>query len=111
MRDGHPEHRGDGLALVVDPEGLAVVALAAADLAGDVHVGEELHLDLDDPVAGARFAASSFHVEREPPRGVATQSRLGYRREELAYRREKPAARLRVAPRRPTDPRLRDVDA
>ncbi len=45
--DGHVEHVGDVLALVADLERLAVVALAVADLAGDVDVGEEVHLDRD----------------------------------------------------------------
>src|SRR5439155_21570548 len=37
--DGHLENVGDGPALVMDLECLAVVALPAADLAGDVDVG------------------------------------------------------------------------
>src|SRR5439155_6438357 len=37
--DGHLENVGDRLALVMDLERLAVVALPAADLAGDVDVG------------------------------------------------------------------------
>src|SRR5687768_11057485 len=76
--DGHLEHVRDALPLVADLERFAVVALPAADLAGDVDIREELHLDLDDPVAGAGFAASTLHVEGEPARAVATQARLGY---------------------------------
>jgi hypothetical protein len=38
---GHVEHLGDVLALVEHLERLAVVALAAADLAGDVDVGRK----------------------------------------------------------------------
>ena len=46
------EDVGDGLALVVDLERLAVVPLAAAHVASDVDVGKEVHLDLDCAVAG-----------------------------------------------------------
>src|ERR1051325_11850665 len=45
--DRHVEHVGDRLALEGDLERLAVVALALADVAGDVDVGQEVHLDLD----------------------------------------------------------------
>ena len=71
--DGHFEHVCDRLPLVMDLERLAVVALPAADLARDVHVREELHLDLDDPVPGAGFAASALDVEREAAGGVAAE--------------------------------------
>src|SRR5207245_11293124 len=81
---GHLEDRRDRLPLVVDREGLAVVALATADLARDVHVRQELHLDLDDPVAGTRLAPPTLHVEGEASRGVAAESRLRDRGEELA---------------------------
>ena len=63
--DRHLQHVGDRLALVVDLEGFAVVALAVADLARDVHVGQELHLDLQDAVALAVLAAAALDVEAE----------------------------------------------
>ena len=79
LGDGHLEHVRDGLALVVDLEGLAVVALALADLARDVDVGQELHLDLQDAVALAVLAASALDVEAEAARacspGRATRAR------------------------------------
>ena len=52
--DRHLEHVGDVLALEPDLERLAVVALAVALLAGDVDVGQEVHLDLDLAVARGR---------------------------------------------------------
>src|SRR5690606_26818417 len=48
--DRHVEHVGDRLSLEGDLQRLAVVALAVADVAGDVDVGQEVHLDLDDAV-------------------------------------------------------------
>src|SRR3954469_15330495 len=68
LRDRHLEHVGDGLALVVDLERLAVVALAATHLARDVDIGQELHLDLEDAVALAVLAATALDVEAETAR-------------------------------------------
>ncbi len=53
--NGHVEHFGDILALVADLQRFPVVALALADVAGHVDVGQEVHLDLDDAVALARL--------------------------------------------------------
>ncbi len=75
------------LALDRHVQRLAVVALAVADVAGDVDVRQEVHLDLDDAVALAGLAAAAFDVEGEtarlssralsPPAGRANQSRIG----------------------------------
>src|SRR6476659_1530891 len=71
LLDRHVEHVGDGLALEGDVERLAVVALALADVAGDIDVGQEVHLDLDDAVALTSLAAAALDVEREPPGLIA----------------------------------------
>ena len=71
LLDGHLEHVRDRAALVVDLQRFPVVAPALADLARDVDVGEELHLDLEDPLALAVLAAPAFHVEAEAARLVA----------------------------------------
>src|SRR5262245_66497607 len=63
----HIKDVGDRLALEQDFQGLAVVALALADVAGDVDVGEEVHLDLDDAVALAGLAAAALDVKGEAP--------------------------------------------
>jgi hypothetical protein len=57
--DGHVEDVGDALAPVEDLERLAVVAFALADLALDVDIGEEVHLDLLEALALARLAAAA----------------------------------------------------
>ena len=54
--DRHVEDVGDALALELHLQRLAVVAGAVADIAGDVDVGEEVHLDLEHAVALARLA-------------------------------------------------------
>src|SRR6185369_2987952 len=110
LLDGHLEHVGDRAALVVDLERLAVIARALAHLARDVHVRQELHLDLDDPVALAVLAAAALDVEREAARPVAADARLGHAGEELADRGEQADVRRRVRTRRPADRALVDLD-
>ena len=56
---------------------LGIVAAAAAGVALDPHVGQEVHLDAPLPVALALLAASAGHVEAETPRRVAAQLGLG----------------------------------
>src|SRR5690606_41995930 len=82
--DGHLEHVVDVVALVEDLQRLAVVTLAAADIARHVYVRQEVHLDLDQAVALARLAAAAPHVEAEAPRRIAARARLRYLREQLA---------------------------
>ena len=44
--DRHVQHIGDGLALELHLQGFPVVAFPFAGIAGDVDVGQEVHLDL-----------------------------------------------------------------
>ncbi len=108
--DRHVEHVGDRLALERDVERLAVVALALADVAGDVDVRQEVHLDLDDAVALAGLAAAALDVEREAAGLVAARLRLGQAGEPFADRRERAGVGRGVGARRAADRRLVDVD-
>src|SRR5207302_10110858 len=90
--------------------GLAVVALALADVAGDVDVGQEVHLDLDDAVALAGLAAAALDVEREAAGLVAARLRLRQAGEPFADRREGAGVGRGVRARRAADRRLVDVD-
>src|SRR5260221_10574843 len=72
----HVEHVGDRLALEQNFQRLAVVALALADVAGDVDVGQEVHLDLDDAVALAGLAAAALDVEGKPAGLIAAPFRF-----------------------------------
>ena len=110
LLDRHVEHLGDRLALEVHLERLAVVARAVADLAGDVDVGQEVHLDLDGAVAGARLAAAALDVEGEPARQVAADLGLGRLGEQPADVVEHAGVGRRVGPRRAPDRALVDVD-
>ena len=71
--DGHVEHIGDALSLELHLERFAVVAVAVADVAGDIDIGQEVHFDLDQPVAGAGFAAPALDVEAEAAGLVAAR--------------------------------------
>ena len=106
----HVEHVGDRLVLELHLQRLAVVALALAFLAGDVDVGQEVHLDLDDAVALAGLAAPALDVEGEAARLVAARLGLGQAREPLADGREGAGVGGRVGARRAADRRLVDVD-
>ena len=110
LLDRHVEHVGDRLALERHLERLAVVALALADVAGDVDVGQEVHLDLDDAVALAGLAAAALDVEAEAAGLVAARLRLGQAGEPLADRREGAGVGRGVGARRAPDRRLVDVD-
>src|SRR5678815_541357 len=82
---------------------------AATHVAGNVDVGEEVHLDLGHAVALARLAAPALDVEREAPRVVAAGARLGNAGEELPDGREKARVRRRVRARRAADRALVDA--
>ena len=110
LLDRHLEHLADRLALVVHLERLAVVAGALADLARDVDVGQEVHLDLDRAVAGAVLAAPALDVEGEPALLVAADLGLGGLAEQLADVVEHAGVGGRVRPRRAPDRRLVDAD-
>src|SRR5438552_5437467 len=110
LLDRHLEHVRDRLALEAHLERLPVVTPPVAGLARDVHVRQEVHLDLDLAVALARLAATAADVEREPSGPVAAHLRLRRQRVELADVVEQLRVRRRIRARRPTDRRLVDLD-
>src|SRR5262249_19159058 len=65
LRHGEIEHLADGAALPACLEDLGLEAGAVALGTGHVDVGEELHLDPLEALAGAGFAAPAGDVERE----------------------------------------------
>src|SRR5436189_2565030 len=71
----HREHVGDRAASVLHAEHVGPVAPALALLAGDVHVLEEVHLELLEAVALTFLAAPPRHVEREGASGQAERLR------------------------------------
>src|SRR5204863_1602366 len=65
------EHVGDRLSFITHLERLTVVAPALADLARDIDVREEVHLDLHEAVTLARLAPAPLDVERKAARSIA----------------------------------------
>ena len=61
----HVQHVVDVAALVLDVEDRGLVTRSVALFAGQLDVGEELHLDRDGAVAFAGVAAAAGHVEGE----------------------------------------------
>src|SRR5690606_13232898 len=110
LLDRHVQNVRYALALEDDFQRLAVVALALADVAGDVDVGQEVHLDLDDAVALARLAAAALDVEAEPAGAVAAGLGLRQARVPIADRAEGAGVGGRVRARGAADRALVDVD-
>ena len=108
--DGGRQQVGDGKALVLHLQRFAVVAAAVADVAGDVHVRQEVHLDALEPVALAGFAAAALDVEAEAAGLVAALARFGKHGVELADGREEAGVGGGVGARRAADGRLIDLD-
>jgi hypothetical protein len=101
---------GDGVALELHLQRLAVVAAPAAHVAGDVDVRQEVHLDALEPVALARLAAAALHVEAEAPRLVAALARFRQHGVEIADGREQAGVGGGIGARRAADGRLVDAD-
>src|SRR3546814_19728277 len=62
----HVQHVGDGHALELYFEGSAIVARSVADVAGDLEVRQEVHLDFQQAVALTGSAAEALPIEAEP---------------------------------------------
>ena len=106
----HVENVGDIFPLVSDLERFAIVTLAAADLALDIDVRQEMHLDLDQAAAFAVLAPAALDVEAESA-GIVTAHTGGRQlRKKLANRCECAGVSNRIRARRPADRALVDHD-
>ena len=108
--DCHVQHVGDGFALEFHFQGFAVVAVAVADVAGDIDIGQEVHFDLDQAVARAGFAAPAFDVEAEAAGFVAAGQRFRQAGEPIADVGEAAGIGRGVGARGAADGGLIDVD-
>ena len=61
--NGHVKQVRDARRFVLDGQRFRVVAAPAAHLAGNEHVGQEIHLDAPQSFALARLAAPARHIE------------------------------------------------
>ena len=107
---GHLQHFLDAASLVADLQCLAVVALAVADVAGHVHVGQEVHLDLDQAVALTGLAAPAADIEGKTSGFVAACARFRHAGKQFADRCEHAGVGRGVGARRAPDRGLIDVD-
>jgi len=103
---GQVEDVGNGVAAVPHLEHLGAVALSAAFVAGDINVGQELHLDPFRALALAHGALAAGRIEREVPRREAGAPGLRHGRESLPDAVEESDIRGRVRPRRARGRRL-----
>ena len=110
LGNAHVEHIRDGLAAIGNLKRLTVVTLTAADLARNVDVRQEMHLDLNLSVALACFAATAAHVKGETSRRVAARLRLRRTRKQRAKIIPQANVRSRVGTRRAANRRLVDID-
>ena len=106
----HVQNVINALSLIFDLQGLPVVPLSAADLAGNIHIRQKVHLDLDDPVSAAGLAPAALDVKAEPALGIA--SGLGVRRrgEQVPDQVKHPRIGRRIGAGRPPDGGLVDGD-
>src|SRR5207237_8986448 len=107
---GQTEYVRDATALVSNLQRLTVIPVALADFAGDIHIGEEMHFDLDQAVSLAGLAAAALDVEGEPAGSVASHLGVGQLGEQLANRGEEPGVRRRIGARGAADGTLVDID-
>lgn len=96
--DGHLEHLVDVFPFVADFQGLSVKPPAVTDIAGDVDIGKEMHLNLYGTVPLAVLAAPTFDIEAETSGLVATGLRLWQRGVEVSDGAEYPDVGGRIRP-------------
>ena len=99
LLDSHIEHVRDILALIFDLKRVAVVTLALTSIAGNVNIGQKVHLDALNAVALTRLTASALHVERKASRRVAAHFRIGSFSEKLANIGKQPRVRRGIGAR------------
>ena len=115
LGDRHVEHLGDVLARAIrafaaDLERLGAIPLAVAVRAAQVHVRQELHLDVLEAVAAAGRAAARAGIEAERARRVLARLRHRIVGEQLAHHVERADVARRIRTRGPADRALVDHD-
>ena len=104
------EQIGDRLAFVFHRERLVVVAVAAADLAQHVNVGQKVHFDPPLAFSLAGFAAPARNVERKASRLVTAFARLRQHGIEIANLGEDAGVGRWIRTRRAANRRLVDAN-
>ena len=109
--DGELKDIGDVQALVSDLQRLAVVALPAAGLAGDIDRRKKVHLNFEKTISLALLAAPAFDIEAKATGVVAANPGRGDRGEEIPDLVEHPGVGGRVGSWGATNGCLIDDDA
>src|ERR1700760_1786832 len=86
--NGHFQDVRDVFTSVSDLQSFAIVSCPSADLAFNINVGQEVHLDFDHAVSLAILASAALQVETESSAVVATDAGSRQLTEEFADRSE-----------------------
>ena len=106
----HFQHIVNGSALVVYLQGLPVVPPSLAYLAGHIYIRQKMHLDFQNAVSFACFAASPLEVEGESACIIATGLGILRSGEQLPDVREYPGVGGRIGTGSSADGGLVNVD-
>ena len=108
--NGHIEDFCDVSSFVFNLQRLTVVALAFADVTGDVDIRQKVHFNLGHTVTLAGLTASATDIETKAAWLVATRTCFLRAGKELTNRRGNTCIGRRVRAGRPTNRRLINVD-
>ena len=108
--NGHLENVRDILAVVPYFQSLTVISLTLTDVACDVDVRKEMHLDLVNAISCSGFASAALGVERKSSCLISSLLRVRCLSVELTDKIENPYISRRIAPGGPSDRRLVDTD-
>src|SRR5208337_4075439 len=100
----------DAVPLVANSKRFRIVAAAATNFAGDIHVREKIHFDAAEAFSLAGFATPAFHVEAEAPGAVTALAGFREHGKELANGGEDAGVGGGIRARRAANGRLIDLD-
>ncbi len=106
----HIQHIVNALSFVFDLQCLPVVASAVADLAGHVHIRQEMHFDLDNAVAAAGLTSSSLYIKGKTSLCIASGLCIRCGGKKLPDHIKHAGIGGRIGARRPPDGGLIDID-
>ena len=106
----HVQHLGNILSFITHFQRLAIITRTMTHLARHIDVRQKMHLDFDNAIAFARFAASAFDVKTETPRLIAAHFCLLGLAKDLTDNVKNAGVGGRVRTRRSPDGRLVNID-
>ena len=106
----HVQHIKNTLSLVFYFQSFTIVALTAADLTGNIHIRQEVHLDLDDSVTAAGLTATALDIEAEASLRISLCLGVGRGCKQVSDLVKHARVGRGVGTRRSSDGRLVDVN-